>query len=130
MDYNNSNDDFLIYNNKCIFENEIVIISIVLFSIIILFSIYKLLKNNNINNTNNTNDIITNDIIIDENNSIIISIGEKPDTCIICFENECNIILSCHHNIICKDCLLLLLRNKKNTCPLCRNIFTNYYINN
>ena len=128
---NISNDEFIINNDKCIYENKVVIISIILFSIIILYFIYKLFKKNNTNITNDiiTNDIITNDIIINENNSIIISIGEKPDTCIICFENECNIILSCHHNIICKDCLILLLRNKRNTCPLCRNIFTNYYIN-
>lgn len=131
MSFNNSNDDDVIINNNNFkYENEIFLITLITFSIIFLYIIYKAFINTGNNTNTNINTItITNDLIIDENSSIIISIGEKPDTCIICYENDCNIILSCHHNIICKYCLLLLLKNKNNTCPLCRNIFTNYYIN-
>lgn len=40
--------------------------------------------------------------------------------CVICFVNENIIALSCGHKKFCSKCIIAMLKNKKNTCPICR----------
>lgn len=51
----------------------------------------------------------------------------KDSTCCICFESNCDDIISsiCCKNIICFTCIYSFLKNKLLNCPMCRDPFEN-----
>lgn len=52
------------------------------------------------------------DLIVYKNTTV------NKEECIICFNNNYNIIFKCNHNA-CKDCYTMLVKYT-NTCPVCR----------
>tara|TARA_B100000900_G_scaffold411560_1_gene431502 strand:+ start:1166 stop:1747 length:582 start_codon:yes stop_codon:yes gene_type:complete len=67
--------------------------------------------------------IITEDNLLEE-------IKVDSEICPICLEElEVPCKTQCNH-IICKNCIEEWFKNKKDTCPLCRNIIESYYENN
>jgi hypothetical protein len=102
--------------------------------IILIFFIIKVKYNNLINtnriNTNNinTNHINTNNSLNISNNNVTIDIVyEKTEYCLICIENNSNVILyPCNHYIICYNCMSNLHLYNLYRCPLCRSNIISY----
>ena len=56
-------------------------------------------------------------------------IGNKPDDCVICLENKCNIVMiPCMHCILCESCVNILIDKKQMICPICRIDFKKYVL--
>lgn len=101
--------------------------TIIIFFILILRIKYIMAVNREIiiNNDENNNTII--DIIYENNNSPIDIIYEKTEYCLICIENNSNVILiPCNHYIICYNCMCNLHLYNQYKCPLCRSDIISY----